>query len=131
MTARLSIRVVAAVIGQDGRYLITQRRAKAALPLLWEFPGGRVEPGESDADALRREIRHRLGVEVEVGELISFVDHPYESYEIDLYLYDCRIVGGEPQALNVHSFEWVKSSDFEQYEFTAADEQSMTKLLGL
>jgi len=131
MTARLSIRVVAAVISRDGHYLITQRRAQAALPLLWEFPGGRVEAGESDADALRREIRYRLGVEVEVGELISFVDHPYESYSVELFLYDGRIVGGEPQACNVNSFEWVKSSDFEQYEFTPADEQNMTKLLGL
>ena len=131
MTAPRTIRVVAAVLSRDGRYLITQRRPTAALPLLWEFPGGRVEPGESDSDALKREIRHRLDVEVETGELISFVTHPYESYAVDLYLYDCRIVGGEPRARNVHSFEWVKSSEFEQYEFTPADEESMTQLLGL
>jgi 8-oxo-dGTP diphosphatase len=131
MTAPRTIRVVAAVLSREGRYLITQRRPSAALPLLWEFPGGRVEPGESDADALKREIRHRLDVEVETGELISFVTHPYESYVVDLYLYDCKIVGGEPRARNVHSFEWVKSSEFEQYEFTPADEESMTQLLGL
>jgi 8-oxo-dGTP diphosphatase len=131
MTAPRTIRVVAAVLSREGRYLITQRRPSAALPLLWEFPGGRVEAGESDADALKREIRHRLDVEVETGELISFVTHPYESYVVDLYLYDCRIVGGEPRARNVHSFEWVKSSEFEQYEFTPADEESMTQLLGL
>ena len=131
MTAPRTIRVVAAVLSREGRYLITQRRPTAALPLLWEFPGGRVEPGESDADALKREIRHRLDVEVETGELISFVTHPYESYVVDLYLYECRIVGGEPRARNVHSFEWVKSSEFEQYEFTPADEASMSQLLGL
>jgi len=131
MTAPRTIRVVAAVLSREGRYLITQRRPSAALPLLWEFPGGRVEPGESDADALKREIRHRLDVEVETGELISFVTHPYESYVVDLYLYDCKIVGGEPRARNVHSFEWVKSNEFEQYEFTPADEESMSQLLGL
>jgi 8-oxo-dGTP diphosphatase len=119
------------VLCRDGRYLITQRRPTAALPLLWEFPGGRVEAGESDSDALKREIRHRLDVEVETGELISFVTHPYESYVVDLYLYECTIVGGEPRARNVHSFEWVKSGEFEQYEFTPADEESMTQLLGL
>src|SRR5580704_15080974 len=73
-----TIRVVAAVIERDGRYLITQRRPAAVLPLLWEFPGGRVEESETDAAALKREVRHRLGVEIDVGQLISFVSHPYE-----------------------------------------------------
>ena len=131
MAAPLTIRVVAAVISREGRYLITQRRAKAALPLLWEFPGGRVEPGERDVDALRREIRHRLAVEVDIGELISYVHHPYENYAVDLYLYEGRLLEGEPSAQNVHAFDWVKSEDFERYEFTPADEVSMTKLLGL
>ena len=62
-----AIRVVAGVIERGGRYLITQRRATAVLPLLWEFPGGRVEPGETDAQALRREVLHRLGVDVTPG----------------------------------------------------------------
>lgn len=131
MSAFRSIRVVAAVISQDGRYLITQRRPNAVLPMLWEFPGGRVEEGETDAQALCREVRHRLGVEVEAGQLISFVSHPYDHYAVDLYLYDCRIVDGAPEARAVHAFEWVKSGDFERYEFTPADEESMTKLLGL
>src|SRR5882762_9998296 len=85
------IRVVAAVIANEGRYLITQRRPTAVLPLLWEFPGGRVEPNEDDSDALKREVRHRLSVAIEVGELISFVSHPYEHYVVDLYLYECRV----------------------------------------
>ena len=62
MTAHKTIRVVAAVIERGGHYLITQRRATAVLPLSWEFPGGRVEDGETDHDALRREVRHRIGV---------------------------------------------------------------------
>ena len=78
MSGPRTIRVVAAVIERGGDYLITQRRASAVLPLLWEFPGGRVEDGETDADALRREVKHRLGVEVQPGQLISFVSHPYE-----------------------------------------------------
>lgn len=132
MGALKTIRVVAAVIERDGRYLITQRRASAVLALMWEFPGGRVEPGETDAQALEREVLHRLGAHVSCGKLISFVTHPYEHYVVDLFLYECTLVGPEklePRA--VSDFRWVQSSDFDQYPFTPADEASMTKLLGL
>ncbi|NUP08284.1 MAG: (deoxy)nucleoside triphosphate pyrophosphohydrolase [Polyangiaceae bacterium] len=125
------VRVVAGVIGRDGRYLITQRRPTAVLPLLWEFPGGKVEPNETDTEALQREVKHRLGVEVKVGQLISFVSHPYERYTVDLYLYECTVAAGEPAALAVHAFQWVTSNEFDQYPFTPADEASMNKLLGL
>jgi 8-oxo-dGTP diphosphatase len=126
-----TIRVVAAVIAKEGRYLITQRRPTAVLPLLWEFPGGRVEPGESDGQALKREVSHRLSVEVKVGHLISFLSHPYERYDVDLYLYDCQIVSGELEAVNVQDYKWVTSAEFDKYPFTPADEASMNKLLGL
>jgi 8-oxo-dGTP diphosphatase len=126
-----TIRVVAGVIGRDGSYLITQRRPGAVLPLLWEFPGGRVERSETDTEALQREVKHRLGVEISVGQLISFVSHPYERYTVDLYLYECTLAAGEPSALAVNDFRWVKSHEFEQYTFTPADEASMNKLLGL
>jgi 8-oxo-dGTP diphosphatase len=125
------IRVVAAVIARDGRYLITQRREAAVLPLLWEFPGGRVEPEERDADALLREVMHRLGVEVKVGNLISFVSHRYERYTVDLHLYECAIVQGDPYEHNVRAFQWVTSEEFDRYDFTPADEASMSKLLGV
>jgi 8-oxo-dGTP diphosphatase len=131
MAALRTIRVVAAVIEKDGRYLITQRRPTAVLPLLWEFPGGRVEDGETDAAALKREVDFRLGVEIEPGKLISFVSHPYERYVVDLYLYQCSVSAGEPKAVNVTAFRWVLSKDFDQFAFTPADELSMGKLLGL
>jgi 8-oxo-dGTP diphosphatase len=126
-----TIRVVAAVLEKDGRYLITQRRATAVLPLMWEFPGGRVEDGETDANALKREVRHRLGADIEVGKLISFVSHPYEHYVVDLFLYECTLVGATLEARNVHAFKWVTSAEFDQYPFTPADEASMNKLLGV
>jgi 8-oxo-dGTP diphosphatase len=124
-----TIRVVAAVIERDGCYLITQRRPSAVLPLLWEFPGGRVEDGESDAEALRRELRHRLGAEIDVGALISFVTHTYETYAVDLHLYDCELGGDTLRAAAVNAFEWVRSDEFERYPFTPADEASMARLL--
>jgi 8-oxo-dGTP diphosphatase len=128
-----TIRVVAAVIERDGAYLITQRRPTAVLPLLWEFPGGKVETssGEDDASALEREVLYRLGVHVEPGACISAVRHPYEHYVIELHLYECGLRGGEPRCINVNDFRWVPSGDFEKYEFTPADEASMTGLLGL
>jgi 8-oxo-dGTP diphosphatase len=131
MSQPRTIRVVAAVLESEGRYLITQRRATAVLPLMWEFPGGRVEEGETDAHALKREVRHRLGAEIEVGKLISFVSHPYEHYVVDLFLYECTLLGETLEARNVNAFKWVTSAEFDQYPFTPADEASMNKLLGV
>ena len=128
---RRTIRVVAAVVERAGRYLITQRRENAVLPMLWEFPGGRVETGESDDDALMREVRERLGVGVEVGQMISYVLHPYEHYEVELYLYECRLIGNDELVRQaVHDYRWVTSDEFDQYSFTPADEASMAQLLG-
>jgi 8-oxo-dGTP diphosphatase len=126
-----TIRVVAAMIEEGGRYLITQRRPAAVLPLLWEFPGGKVEAEETDLEALEREVLHRLGVTVGIGKLISFVRHPYERYTIDLHLYECHLTAGRPEKLNVHDFAWVQSDEFEHYPFTPADEISVGKLLGI
>jgi 8-oxo-dGTP diphosphatase len=126
-----TIRVVAAVLEKEGRYLITQRRATAVLPLMWEFPGGRVEGDETDANALKREVSHRLGAEIEVGKLISFVSHPYESYVVDLFLYECALTSETLEARNVNAFKWATSAEFDQYPFTPADEASMNKLLGV
>jgi 8-oxo-dGTP diphosphatase len=127
---RKTIRVVAAVVSRDGRYLITQRRETAVLPLLWEFPGGRVEPGEDDEAALVREMQERLGANVRVGALISYVRHVYERYTVDLHLYECELYEGELACRAVRSYEWVRSDEFDGYRFTPADEASMTHLLG-
>jgi 8-oxo-dGTP diphosphatase len=131
MTSTRTIRVVAAVLEKDGKYLITQRRATAVLPLMWEFPGGRVEPGETDAQALKREVMHRLGADIEVGKLISFVSHPYEHYVVDLFLYECTLASEKLEARAVTAYKWVSSAEFDQYPFTPADEASMNKLLGV
>jgi 8-oxo-dGTP diphosphatase len=130
-TAPRTIRVVAAVLERDGKYLITQRRPTAVLPLMWEFPGGRVETGETDAQALKRELLHRLAADIEVGKLISFVSHPYEHYVVDLFLYECGLLGENLEPKAVSAFKWVASTDFDQYAFTPADEASMNKLLGV
>lgn len=125
-----TIRVVAALVERDGRYLITQRRETAVLPLLWDFPGGRVEEGETDEEALAREVMERLGVSVDVGQLISFVNHPYEKYAVDLYLYEGTLKSDRLSCRAVKDYAWVTSEELERYPFTPVDEASMTKLLG-
>ncbi len=126
------IRVVAAVIERDGKYLITQRRKTAVLPGLWEFPGGRVEAGESDEVALRREVQERLGVSVRVEGRIASRRHDYERYSVDLNLYEAHLEPGEqPKAARVADFRWVASSEFEKYPFPAADQATTDLLLGL
>jgi len=125
-----TIRVVAALVEREGRYLITQRRETAVLPLLWDFPGGRVEENESDEAALAREVDERLGATVEVGQLISFVNHPYEKYAVDLYLYECILLSDQFHCRAVKEYAWVTSKEMESYSFTPVDEASMSKLLG-
>jgi 8-oxo-dGTP diphosphatase len=128
---RRKIRVVGAMIEKDGRYLITQRSPTASLPLLWEFPGGRVETGETDQEALARELREEMGIEVAVGDRSIHVEHAYESYDVDFCVYRCRLLAGPIQNLRVYAHRWVRPDELDQYEFPPADEKSIARLLGL
>ncbi len=126
------IRVVAAVIERAGRYLLTQRSEEAVFPLLWEFPGGRIEPGETETDALVREVRHRIGVDVEVSEKLGENVHEYDSYDVLLTMFACVLPDdAEPTARSVKEVRWVPSDEFSKYEFPPADQLSMNQLLGL
>jgi 8-oxo-dGTP diphosphatase len=125
------IRVVAAQIERNGRYLITQRKPSSSLPLLWEFPGGRVEPGETDAQALARELAEEMRVEVKVGEASIAVTHEYEAYELDFCVYRAELLTPEEQIekLGVHDFRWVLPEELDDYEFPGADQASIEALL--
>lgn len=124
--------MVAAVIEREGLYLIAQRMPYAVLPLLWEFPGGQLEMDESHEDALIREVAWRIGIEVDIVDKLGDHIHEYEHYEVHLALFSCRLGAGvEPRAVNVNEIRWVKSSELRDYQFPPADEQTMTKLLGL
>lgn len=126
------IRVVAAVIARDGRYLITQRRAKAVLAGLWEFPGGRVEPPETDEIALQRELLERLGVTANITRRIAHRIHTYDGYSVDLNLYEAQLLPGQdPRALRVADFKWVASEEFDKYPFPAADQATTDLLLDI
>ena len=124
--------VVAAIIKSGDTVLLTRRLRGTHLEGLWEFPGGKVEEGESDGDALKREVRERVGVEVTVGANIGRRTHDYDGYSVDLALYQAEIVGAaEPTAVRVADCRWVASSEFENYRFPAADQATMDLLLGI
>jgi 8-oxo-dGTP diphosphatase len=130
--AKEVIRVVAAVIEREGRYLITQRNAGAVLPLLWEFPGGRVEAGETEEEALHREVRIRIGADVQVGEKIGEHHHEYAAYDVHMMMFRCTLEeGAHPYPATVNDLRWVTSREFLDYDFPPADERTMSKLLGL
>jgi 8-oxo-dGTP diphosphatase len=127
---RPRIRVVSAELAQDGAYLITQRRKDAVLPLLWEFPGGRVREGESDSEALRRCLLDRVGLDVLVGECTMEVVHEYDAYVLTLMVYRCELPYAQSaRAVHVADFAWVRPADFGRYEFPGADQQTVDKLV--
>jgi 8-oxo-dGTP diphosphatase len=129
MSEKRRICVVSAAIAKNGEYLITQRSERAVLPLKWEFPGGKVEDGEYEEAALRRELRERLGITPDVGALISTTVHAYDDYVVELKLYDCKLGPIQPRIGNIRDMKWVSSKDFGKYEFTPADQESMDRLL--
>jgi 8-oxo-dGTP diphosphatase len=125
------IRVVSAEICRDGAWLITQRRPDAVLPLMWEFPGGRVREGESDAAALARALGDRVGVEVAVHEQTMEVVHAYETYELTMAVYRCSLAAGEePTARRVHDIAWATPEAFARYTFPGADRHTVAQLVG-
>jgi 8-oxo-dGTP diphosphatase len=116
------IEVVAALISDDqGRYLAQQRPAHKARGLLWEFPGGKVEAGESDAQALVREGREELGVELEVDTQVWSTVHDYPDLRVELRLHRARILQGEPRPLDAHAIRFLTPVEMQAMPFCEAD----------
>jgi 8-oxo-dGTP diphosphatase len=116
------LRVVAAVVREGGRILITRRKGRSGRPGQWEFPGGKVEPGEEEPAALRREIREELGCEVEVGPLLVRHRHAYAEVEVELAFFECRFSpGARPRPLAVERMEWARAGTLHRYDFLEAD----------
>lgn len=115
------VEVVAAIIRKDGKMLITQRPDDVHLARLWEFPGGKVETGESLGSALRREIREELGLDIAVGDEFYSVEHEYPGKTVRLHFFNCVIEEGKPEALGVADLRWVLPAELVHYEFPPAD----------
>jgi len=121
--------VVAGLIVRDGLVLITQRRADQALALQWEFPGGKVEPGEAPAAALARELREEIGVTVEVGRIWDVLFHAYEAFDLVMLVYACRLVEGEPRAVEVADLAWAKPGELARWDILPADRPLVDRLV--
>ena len=121
--------VVAAIIVVDGLVLLTQRPANVHLPNLWEFPGGKVEPGESLQAALRRELREEIGVDAEVREEFFTTTHRYPEKTVELHFFNCNITEGEPRAIEVAAVRWSRLSDLRASDFPEADRELIDRLV--
>lgn len=120
--------VVAALIWDGDRFLICRRPAHKARGLLWEFVGGKVEPGETRQEALIRECREELDIEIKPGALFMELTHEYPDLTVHLSLFHASILRGEPKLLEHSDMRWITRSEIPNYEFCPADGEILKKL---
>jgi len=123
--------VAVGVIYRHGRVLIDKRPPEGLLGGLWEFPGGKVQPHESLAAALRREVKEELDIEIEVAREIAVVDHTYSHFHVEIHAFECRYLAGEPKCLACDAFKWVRPRDLTRYAFPAANKRIIKALSSL
>ena len=122
------VEVVAALIWQGDKFMICQRPAHKARGLLWEFVGGKVEPGETIEQALIRECQEELAVTLSVGDVFMKVVHEYPDITVHLTLFNATIAEGEPQKLEHNDIQWIAPSEIPNYDFCPADEEILAKI---
>jgi A/G-specific adenine glycosylase len=119
---------VAVIWNDQGQILIDRRRQDGLLGGLWEFPGGKVEPGETIEACIQREIHEELGIEISVGDRLIVVDHAYSHFRVTLNVHHCSHVSGEPQAIECDEVRWVALAELDQYPFPKANLQIIEAL---
>lgn len=122
------VEVVAALIWEKDKFMICQRPAHKARGLLWEFVGGKVEPGETREEALVRECREELGVRVSVGELFMDVTHEYPDVTVHLTLFNASVAEGIPQKLEHNDIKWITPAEIPDYDFCPADVEILAEI---
>lgn len=127
---RKQILVAAAVVLRAGRVLLTQRKVGSHLAGAWEFPGGKVEPDEDPRDAVRRELREELGVEIEAGDILDVTFHRYPEKSVLLLFYEASLSAAspEPQPLDVADLMWARADDLRDEAFPPADVAILAKV---
>ena len=120
--------VAAALIWDKDKFLICQRPAHKARALLWEFAGGKVEPGESKEQALIRECKEELAVALSVGDVFTEVVHEYPDVTVRLTLFDASIAEGAPQKLEHNDIRWITPAEIPNYKFCPADEEILKRI---
>lgn len=122
------VEVVAALIWNNGKFMICQRPPNKARALLWEFVGGKVEPGETKEQALVRECQEELAITLSVGDLYMEVIHEYPEITVRLSLFNASIADGTPQKLEHNDIQWITESEIPNFQFCPADEVILQKL---
>ena len=121
--------VVAALIWDGGKFMICQRPKNKARALLWEFVGGKVEPGETKEQALMRECHEELGITLSVGDIFMDVLHEYSDITVHLTLFNAVIAKGVPQMLEHNDIKWITPDEIPNYEFCPADEEILRRII--
>lgn len=121
--------VVAALLWDGDRFMICQRPACKTRGLLWEFVGGKVEPGETREQALIRECQEELSVDIDVGEIFAEVVHKYPDMTVHLTLFNATITRGAPQKLEHNDIKWITPTEIPDYEFCPADEDVLKQII--
>lgn len=119
---------VAVITSKQGKILIDRRREQGEMGGLWEFPGGKIEPGETVAECIKREIKEELDLEISVGDRLTTITHDYKTFKVTLYVHDCEYVSGIPRALECEEILWVEPSQINQYKFPQANLQIINLL---
>jgi len=114
---------VAVITNEQGNVLIDRRKQEGLLGGLWEFPGGKIEPGESVEDCVKREIMEELGIEIEVGDRLITIDHAYTHFKVTLNVFNCKHLSGEPQPIECDEVKWVTLDEIDEYPFPKANGQ--------
>lgn len=118
-----------AVIWNDKQQILIDRRLpEGVMGGLWEFPGGKVEAGESIEECIQREIQEELGIEIAVGEHLITIDHTYTHLRVTLTVHHCRLIAGTPQPLECDEISWVDLDELENFDFPAANSQIIAAL---
>ncbi len=126
---KLPLLVTAAIIIEQGRVLITRRPARKPHGGLWEFPGGKINPGESPVEALQRELQEELALDICVEQVFDVLFYRYDWGPVLILAYTCTRNGGTPRNLEVSEHRWVTPADLSQFELLAADQPLIAKLL--
>lgn len=119
---------VAVIWNDQQQILIDRRRPEGAMGGLWEFPGGKVEVGETITECIQREISEELGISVAVGEHLITIDHTYTTLRVTLTVHHCRLIAGVPQPLECAEVRWVNLDELEQFTFPEANTQIIDAL---
>ena len=128
MSNKTITEVVAALIWDNDKFLICQRPAHKARALLWEFVGGKVEPGETKEQALIRECQEELAITLSVGDVFMDVVHEYSDITVHLTLFNATIAEGVPQKLEHNDINWITPAEIRHYDFCPADEEILKRL---